>query len=118
MCYSTVVGLFPTGHHSDPVIPDYSLFMSVDLISSNLWISSYTPYQQKLFDIISKFHIRDGWNFQQISEWLNNHDYKTPRGKTFTHTHCWSMYTKKNKSIQRFSREYHPTITDIKIDVV
>jgi len=116
--YSTVTECSPTGQHSAPIKPIYSLSMSVSLSSSNLWTSTYSPYQQELFDIIRKFHEKDGWNFKQISDWLIENNYKTPRGKTFTHTHCWSIYKKKNKSIQRFSREFEPTITDVKINQI
>ena len=92
--------------------------MSVDLVSSNLWVSAYSPYQQELFDIITKFHEKDNLNFKQISDWLIENGYKTPRGKTFTHSHCWSIYNKKNKSIDRFNREFDTTITDIKINQI
>ena len=92
--------------------------MSVDLVSSNLWVSAYSPYQQELFDIITKFHEKDDWNFKQISDWLTDKGYKTPRGKIFTHSHCWSIYNKKKKSIDRFSREFDSTITDIKINQI
>ena len=116
--YSTVTECSPTGQHSAPIKPMYSLNMSVNLVSSNLWTSTYSPYQQELFDIISKLHEQDGWNFKQISDWLIANGYRTPRDKTFTHTHCWSIYKKKNKSIERFSREFEPTITDIKINQI
>jgi hypothetical protein len=96
----------------------YSLKLSVVMQFSYLWISAYSPYQQELFDIISKFHNDDGWNFKQISDWLNANGYKTPRNKTFTDTHVWSIYTKKNRSIKRFSREFEADITEMAIDIV
>ncbi|MFZ4680318.1 MAG: hypothetical protein ACOYLP_09140, partial [Flavobacterium sp.] len=96
----------------------YSLRVSVELKSSNLWSPPYSPYQQELFGIITKFHEDDGLNFKQISDWLVANQYLTPRGKTFTQSHCWSIYKKKNSSIERFSREYAPIIKDISVDVV
>jgi hypothetical protein len=56
----------------------YSLHLSVRVISSNLWVPPYTNYQQELFDIISKFHEVDGWNFKMISDWLVENKYLTP----------------------------------------
>ena len=119
--YSTVIKCSSTGsdsHHKYNPSKGYSLRFSVDLVSSNLWVSSYTPYQQELFDIIQELHEVDGWNFKQISDWLVRNNYQTPRGKTFNQPMCWSIYTKKIKSIQRFSREYDHTITRMSVDVV
>ena len=115
--YSTVTNYFS----KVPIIippKNYSLCLSVEFVSSNLWVSSYTPYQQELFDIITKYHEEQGLNFKQISDWLVEHDYKTPRGNIFKQSHCWSIYKKKNSSIKRFSREYDHIITDMKVDVV
>ena len=55
-------------------------------------------------------------NFQQISDWLVENNYKTPRGKTFTQGHVWSIYKKKQRSITRFSREFEHEITEMKVD--
>lgn len=114
--YSTVMGLFPTTPNVDSSHECFSLSLSVELKSSNLWVSNYTPYQQELFDIISKFHEEEGWNFKQISDWLVDNNYRTPRGKVFTQSHVWSIYQKKIKSITRFSREFDHVITDMKVD--
>jgi len=87
-------------------------------VFSNLWTSPYSPYQQELFDLICDFHDGQGWSFKRISDWLVDNQYLTPRGKVFTHKHTWSIYMKKNKSIQRFSREYDPVIVDMKVDMI
>jgi hypothetical protein len=96
----------------------YSLKVSVLVVSSNLWTSPYSPAQFKLYNIISKLHDKDGWDFKQISDWLIERNFKTPRGKDFSHTHAWSIYKKKNIIIERFSRDFEDTITDIHIDTV
>ena len=57
-------------------------------------------------------------DFKQISDWLNGNGYKSPRGMVLKENHVWSIYMKKRKSIQRFSREYDPEVTDMKVDVV
>jgi hypothetical protein len=110
-CFPTVTDI--TQH------PDVSqLKFSVEFTSSNLWVSSYTPYQQELFDMICKFHDEDGMDFKQISDWLNSNGYLTPRGKVFRQNHVWSIYKKKMRSIKRFSREYDHVVTEMKLDVV
>ena len=95
----------------------YSLRLSVELKSANLWKPPYSDYQLELFNIITSFHVDHQWTFKQIAEWLNANNYKTPRGNTFKGNHAWSIYMKKNKSIKRFSREFDEVITDISIDV-
>ncbi|MCX6303979.1 MAG: recombinase family protein [Bacteroidetes bacterium] len=118
--YSTVIRTSSSEGKNNEYNPDkgYSLRMSVDLESPNLWTSPYTLYQQELYGIIRKLHEDDGWNFKQISDWLNGNGYKTPRGKVFKENHVWSIYTKKLRSIKRFSREYNHSVTDMKVDMV
>ncbi len=115
--YSTVVGGVPTPTlNKGKDFIEYVVKMSVELLSSNLWQSPYSPYQKQLYDLICRFHDGDGWNFKQISDWLIGQGYLTPRGKTFTHTHVWSIYAKKNRSIQRFARRFPHRITDLKVE--
>ena len=116
--YSTVIESFPTLLDRNSVSQGYSLRFSLELTSANLWLPPYSTYQQELFDLISKLHDEDGLNFKQISDWLNDHHYLTPRGHTFMQKHVWSIYQKKNRSIKRFSREFKDVISDMKIDVV
>lgn len=118
--YSTVVGSSRSVSLYKPLssTTSYSFKLTVELVSSNLWTSPYTPYQQEVYDLTRKLHEDDGWNFKQISDWFNENNYLTPRGKVFHKNHVWSIYTKKNRSIDRFSREYDHKITDMKVDVV
>jgi len=116
--YSTVTEQSPTVHNLIDLNTNHYLVMNVRLTSSNLWLSPYSQYQQKLFNIIRNFKENDNWNFKQISDWLVENDYKTPRDKTFTHKHTWSIYTKKKRSIERFNREYEPVIKNVDIDMV
>ena len=112
--YSTVVECSPKGSNQN----QYSLRLSVELTFSNLWTSPYSIHQQELYGIICKYHDEEGWNFKQISDWFNENNYLTPRGKVFKENHVWSIYEKKMRSIKRFSREYDHRITDMKVDVV
>ena len=94
------------------------LTMTVVLTSSNLWMSPYSSHQTELHHIIKTQHEDGGKNFQQISDWLNEHGYKTTRGKVFTQGHVWSMYKKKTKSNERFGREFVPSFKSVTIDVL
>jgi hypothetical protein len=113
-CYSTVI------ENPSTTFPNkgYSLYLSIQVMSSHLWVPPYSDYQQELFNIISKLHENEGWNFKRISDWLVEHDYLTPRGTTFNQPKCWSIYQKKKRSLKRFTRSFNHSITDIGIDVV
>jgi len=94
------------------------LIITVQLTSANLWMSPYSAHQTELYQIIKTQHEVDGKNFQQISDWLNEHGHKTTRGKTFTQGHVWSIYKKKTNSNQRFGREFVPSFRSVTIDVL
>ena len=55
-----------TGNISTSPTKGYSLRMSVELTSSNLWTSTYSSHQQRIFGFIRKLLDGDGWNFKQI----------------------------------------------------
>ena len=67
--------------------------MVVRITSSNLWLSHYSDY-------------------------LIDKGYKTPRGYVFSGKHTWSIYTKKNRSGQRFGRLFQPDIIDMGLDII
>jgi len=92
--------------------------MVIQVSSSNLWMSPYSEYQQKIFDIIREQHEDQKMNFVQISNWLNENNYLTPRGKVFSQPLAWSMYNKKQRSLKRFSRSFEPEILNSKVEVV
>jgi hypothetical protein len=119
--YSTVTGFSLTqDFHPDKNTPTRTEFltMTVQLTSSNLWMSPYSSHQTELYQLIKSQHEVQGKNFQQISDWLNEHGYKTTRGKVFTQGHVWSMYKKKTKSNERFGREFVPSFKSVTIDVL
>jgi hypothetical protein len=96
----------------------YYLTMEVRITSSNLWLPHYSDYQMELYSIISDLYENQTMTFKQISDYLIHKGYKTPRGHQFTHKHTWSIYTKKNRSDQRFGRLFQPDIIDMGIDIV
>jgi hypothetical protein len=104
--------------YSPDLTKGYYLTMVIQVSSPNLWTSPYSEHQQTLFGIIKTKHEEEGMNFVQISDWLNENQFKTPRGKVFTQSHVWSMYTKKMRSIQRFSRNFNQDVLDTGLDVI
>lgn len=96
----------------------FFLSMIIRVSSPNLWLSPYSEYQQKLFDIIREQHEDKKMNFVQISKWMNDNNYLTPRGKVFSQQLAWSMYTKKQRSIKRFSRPVQSEVINSELDIV
>ena len=82
-------------------------YVTFDLVlrSTNLWIAPYSEYQEFLHDTILQMR-NDGFNFQEIADWLNQNDYKTPRGKMFRNAHAHSILKKKKIRDERLRREY------------
>ena len=115
--YSTVMEQFPKNQSQGTDFKSYTFRLTVQLKSSNLWKPPYSDYQKSLFETISQLHEKEGWNFVQISDFLNHQGYKTPRGHTFTHKHVWSIYIKKKRSNERFSRDFQSVLTDVRIDI-
>ena len=105
-------------HFDDSNQKGYFLTMVLEITSPNLWMSPYSEHQQTLFGIIQHKHEVEEMNFVQISEWLNENQYKTPRGKVFTQSHAWGIYTKKMRSIKRFSRDNDTQVVSTGIDVI
>jgi hypothetical protein len=95
----------------------YSLKLSVVLKFPDLWKPPYNYYQQFLFNTINQMHT-DGSTYLQISNWLNENNYLTPRGSAFQANHAWSMHVKKLRSIERFARTFEPVISDMAIDII
>ena len=113
--YSTVGSFHSTDKINNKL---YNLTMEVKITSSNLWLSNYTDYQMELYSIISDLYDNKNKNFKEISDYLNDKGYKTPRNKVFTHKHTWSIYTKKKRSDKRFGRLYQPDIIQVGLDII
>jgi len=78
----------------------YYLTMEVILTSSNLWLSHYSDYQMELYSIISDLHDNQNMTFKQISDYLIEKGYKTPR-LIFTRTHQTLLLPHFNKKLIR-----------------
>ena len=84
---------------------------------THLWVAPYTEYQQFLFVTITDLREK-GWNYRQIAEWLNQNDYKTPRGKMFHGSHAHSIVKKKKTREVRLNRRYEPKLSNFALRFV
>ena len=79
--------------------------------ASHLWIAPYSEYQQFLYITITGLREK-GLNYRQIADWLNENDYKTPRGKMFHGSHAHSIVKKKKTREVRLNRRYEPKLSN------
>ena len=84
---------------------------------THLWVAPYSEYQQFLFVTINDFREK-GWNYRQIADWLNQNDYRTPRGKMFHGSHAHSIVKKKNLRDARLSKKYPPKLSNFALRFV
>ena len=85
--------------------------------ATHLWVAPYTQYQQFLFVTINDLREK-GWNYRQIADWLNQNDYKTPRGKKFHGSHAHSIVKKKKTREVRLNRRYEPKLSNFALRFV
>ena len=96
--------------------PNIQVFVSftVKINASHLKKIRYSNYQQKLWEIIKEK--RDsGIGYRKISYWLNEHGYKTTRGRTFKNTHVFSILKKKKIADERTEIRFQPIIQNLKL---
>ena len=84
---------------------------------THLWVAPYTQYQEFLFVTINDLREK-GWNYRQIADWLNQNDYKTPRGKMFHGSHAHSIVKKKKTREVRLNRRYEPKLSNFDLRFV
>jgi len=82
---------------------------------------SYTPYQQKLFDLCIKFQ-KEGMGYRKISQHLNELGLKSIRGKELKHNHVYSIIKKglirKNRIIKlKTHKDYNFKIKDLELEI-
>ena len=116
ICYRGV-GL--SVRYSYPSITHVTFTISV--ITTKLWESNYSEYQQYLFDRIRgyKEHFLTPIGYRKISQILNGEGLKTPRGSLFKNNHVHSIYKNGKIREERMKREdilevSQPTIELIK----
>ena len=60
----------------------YFLTLGLEFNIADLWVSHYSDHQQYLFETITKFQA-EVWSCIKISQWFNDNNILTPRGKNF-----------------------------------
>ena len=70
------------GKSIHPFNTDIYFTFTLEVRFTNLRVALYSAYQQFFYDNICAFREKGG-NYTQVADWLNQNDYKTPRGKMF-----------------------------------
>ena len=83
------------------------LSFSISIITTPLWESNYTEYQQYLFNRICKYKedILTPIGYRKISKILNEEGLKTPSGNLFKTNHIHSIYKKGTIREERINRK-------------
>ena len=83
------------------------LSFSLSIITTNLWESNYSEYQQYLFDRICgyKENILTPIGYRKISKIFNEEGLKTPRNTDFTNSKVHSIYKKGKIREERINRK-------------
>ena len=81
------------------------LHLTLSLSSPNLLTPVYSVYQQSLYNKILSLREK-GMNYVEIANWLNENNYKTPRGRFFRNNHVHSIV--KKQRIKERGREGIP----------
>ena len=83
-----------------------------------MWTSSYSDYQQFLFDKIKG--LKDDFLtpicYRKISKLLNGEGLKTPRGNVFKNNHVHSIYKKGKIREERMNREDIVEVSKVTIE--
>ena len=85
--------------------------------ATHLCVAPYSLYEQFLFVTINDLREK-GWNYRQIADWLNQSEYKTPRGKMFHGSHAHSTVKKKRFREKRLTTMYPPKLSDYSLRFV
>jgi hypothetical protein len=90
---------------------------SLSIITTNLWESNYTEYQQYLFNRICKYKedILTPIGYRKISQIFNDEGLKTPRGNVFKNNHVHSIYKKGKIREERINRK---DIVEVSVPII
>ena len=93
---------------------------SISIRTTHLWSSSYSDYQQYLFDRIRGFkeHFLTPIGYRKISQIFNKEGLKTPRGNVFKNNHVHSIYKKGLIREERINREDVVIVTNPIVEVI
>ena len=94
------------------VFSQVSLLFDLSIKSPSFWVSPYSDYQNFLAETIKNLRSKN-MTYKNISHWLNENGYLTPRWGKFLENHVWSISAKKkarDKAIyeQHLNEAVHP----------
>jgi hypothetical protein len=110
-------GVTVKGPYSYPRI--YTVTFRLSVITTHLWKSVYSDYQQWLFDEIRSLKECNltPIGYRKISQSLNERGVKSPTGKPFTNTMVSGIYSKGKLRIERINRNDEVCVSDFKVVV-
>ena len=93
---------------------------SVSVVTTHLWKSNYTPYQEYLFNRIRGFKENNltPIGYRKISQIFNKEGLLTPRGSIFENNYVHSIYKKGNVRLERMNRKDIVEISDVIVEVL
>ena len=101
----------------NPYSVKWVLSFSISIITTKLWESNYTEYQQYLFNRICKYKedILTPIGYRKISQIFNDEGLKTPLGSVFKNNHVHSIYKKGKIREERINRKDIVEVKDFKV---
>ena len=87
------------------------LCVKVTVRCFDLNIKQLSDYQDELHDKIKELH-DSGLGYRRIACWLNENQYKTPRGHEFKNNHVHSILKKRRIRNERINKSYELTFGD------
>jgi hypothetical protein len=91
---------------------------SLSIITTTLWESNYSDYQQYLFNRICEYkeNFLTPIGYRKISKIFNDEGLKTPRNTEFTNSKVHSMYKKGKIREERINRKDIVEVSDLRIE--
>lgn len=93
------------------LLSKHYLCIDVTVSCINLNIVKLTNYQDELHDKIKELY-DSGLGYRKIADWLNQNQYKTPRGHEFKNNHVHSILKKRRIRNKSINRPYELTFGD------
>ena len=94
---------------------DLLFFFDITYRIPCLQVPVYSEYQHFLYETISDLREKE-LSFNKISQWLNDNNYRTVRGKTFKSGHVHSIIKKKRIKDAKLEKEYSEVWSDFRLE--
>ena len=94
---------------------NYIVEFTVTVSSSNLNNYFYSEHQKYLYNTIKELHGK-GLGYRKISNWFNEGNIRTPRGREFKNNSVYSILKKGKIREERLNTESEWKIKKVRID--